>query len=408
MFPSILFLNLRRCVYACIMISFCFFSLQSLQAQTTAKAVPVLELSGNSYERGLQHGKTLKQDIAAVYTKWKDNIRNDTKGDPDSVLNAFRKAIHFEPIIRKYAPAMLDEMKGLAVGSGQSFEDVYAFQLVDEYWVYRNRQNNEEKHHCSGIGVPATAGRPAYIAQNMDLENYMQGYQVLLHISSTVTEPEQYILSCAGLVALGGMNGKGIGLCMNTLMELESSINGLPVAFIVRAVLAKQDGKEALQFLQTVKHASGQNYILGIADSVYDFEASANQVVRFKPATGESQAVYHTNHALVNHDVKPWYKTYHEEVIAAASKTRDSEIRFASLERRLNKPASGITADLIKQTLRSKDNAKSPVCRAYSANGFGFTFSSILYTLGGKRSVSLTNGSPDQSEYKTYYFSQQP
>jgi predicted choloylglycine hydrolase len=388
------------------MISIVFFSLQSLQAQTTTKAVPVLELSGNAYERGLQHGKALKQDIAAVYAKWKDNIRKETKGDPDSVLDAFRKAIHFEPITRKYAPALLDEMKGLAVGSGQEYKDVYAFQLVDEYWVYRNRENNAEKHHCSGIGVPATAGRPAFIAQNMDLENYMQGYQVLLHISATVTEPEQYILSCAGLLALGGMNGKGIGLCMNTLMELESSTDGLPVAFIVRAVLAKQEGKEALQFLKTIKHASGQNYILGIADSVFDFEASANQVVRFQPAT--SQAVYHTNHALVNHDVKPWYKNYHEEVISGVSKPRDSEIRFASLERRLNKPAAGITEDQIKQTLRSKDNAKSPVCRAYSENGFGFTFSSILYTLGGKRSVSLTNGSPDQSEYKTFYFSQQP
>ena len=406
MFPSILIVNLRRCVYACITISFCFFSLQTLQAQTNAKPVPVLELSGNAYERGLQHGKALKQDIAAVYAKWKENIRKETKGDPDSVLNAFRKAIHFEPIIRKYAPAVLDEMKGLAVGSGQSYEDVYAFQLVDEYWVYRNRQNNTEKHHCSGVGVPATAGRPAYIAQNMDLENYMQGYQVLLHLPATVTEPEQYILSCAGLLALGGMNGKGIALCMNTLMELESSTDGLPVAFVVRAVLAKQDGKDALHFLQSVKHASGQNYILGIADSVYDFEASANQVVRFIPGSGSNQVVYHTNHALANHDVKPWYKSSHEEVLAGTSKPRNSEIRFASLERRLNKPASGITAELIKETLRSKDNAMNPVCVAFSENGFGFTFSSILYTLGGKRSISLTNGSPDQSEYKTFYFSQ--
>lgn len=406
MFTSILLLNLRRCVISCIMMSCGFFSFQLIQAQTTAKAVPVLELNGNAYERGLQHGKALKQDIAAVYTKWKDNIRKDTNGDPDSVLDAFRKAIHFEPITRKYAPDLLDEMKGLAIGSGQSYEDVYAFQLVDEYWVYRNRLNNEEKHHCSGIGVPATAGRPAFIAQNMDLENYMQGYQVLLHIPATVTEPEQYILSCAGLLALGGMNGKGIGLCMNTLMELESSTDGLPVAFIVRAVLAKQEGKEALQFLKTVKHASGQNYILGIADSVYDFEASANQVVRFIPGSGSNQVVYHTNHALANHDVKPWYKSSHEEVLAGTSKPRNSEIRFASLERRLNKPASGITAELIKETLRSKDNAMNPVCVAFSENGFGFTFSSILYTLGGKRSISLTNGSPDQSEYKTFYFSQ--
>jgi isopenicillin-N N-acyltransferase like protein len=372
--------------------------------QSEKRDVPLIELSGDSYNRGLQHGTQLKKEIAAVFAKWKMNIRKTTKADADSMIAAFTGATDFEPITRKYIPGILEEMKGIADGSGQSYADVFAFQLVDEFWVYLDKQANIANHHCSGIGVPATANHPAYIAQNIDLENYMHGFQVLLHLAPTATEPEQYIVSCAGLVALNGMNEKGIGLCVNTLMELQASVDGLPVAFIVRGVLRKQNGNEAMKFLKTVKHASGQNYILGIADSVYNFEASGKQVVRYLPKAGESSVVYHTNHALVNHDVKDWYKKYHEQVLNGETKNNNSETRFTSLHQRLNKQPADISTDVIKATLRSKDNVRNPVCRVFREGGGGFTFSSTLFTLGGKRSVQITYGSPDQSEYREYFF----
>lgn len=368
------------------------------------RVIPVLELNGNPYDRGFQHGSQLKLEIAGVYAKWKSNIRRASSGDPDSVLKAFLQATNFLPATEKYAPGVAEELKGIAAGSGQTFEDVFAFQLVDEFWVYLDKQFNTANEHCSGIGVAATGNHPAYIAQNMDLESYMEGYQVILHIPGTTNEPEQYILSCDGLVALGGMNEYGIGLCLNTLMELQASTDGLPVAFIIRAVLAKKEGNEALEFLKTVKHASGQNYILGIVDSVYDFEASSGQVVRYLPRMGETSIVYHTNHAIANHDVKKWYKKYHEKVLSGDAGNGNSEIRFASLQQRLQTPPSGISTEIIKATLRSKDNVLNPVCRPYRETSGGFTFSSVLFTLGGKRSVQFTYGSPDQSEYHEYFF----
>jgi hypothetical protein len=159
-----------------------------------------------------------------------------------------------------------------------------------------------------------------------------------------------------------------------------------------------------MDFLKKVKHASGQNYILGIVDSVYDFEASANQVVRFLPGGDKGTVVYHTNHALANHDVKPWHKEAFEKRLAGIDKIDNSVIRLASLEQRLGLQPAAISADIIKTTLRSKDNSYNPVCRIYREGGFGFTFSSILFTLSGRRSVQLTYGSPAQSEYAEYFF----
>ena len=373
------------------------------QETSATEKVPLVELAGTAYERGLQHGKHLQKEITEVFEKWKANIRKSVKGDPDSLLTVFLAATDFERSAKKYSPDMLKEINGIAKGSGQSYKDVFAFQLVDEFWIYLDKQFNTKNHHCSGIGVAATKNHPAYLAQNTDLEAYMHGYQVLFHIPATRNEPEQYILSCAGLVALNGMNEKGIGVCVNTLMELQASTDGLPVAFILRELLKHNTGKEALDFLKTIKHASGQNYILGVADSVYDFEASASQVVRYIPAGGKQTVVYHTNHALVNHDVKEWYQQYHQRVLAGETRNWNSESRFTALENRLTLSPEEISADVIKNTLRSKDDARNPVCRPYR-QGAGFTFSSVVFTLGGTRSVQLTYGSPDQSEYHEYFF----
>jgi isopenicillin-N N-acyltransferase-like protein len=55
------------------------------------KPVPVIELKGNGYERGLEHGRKLRMGIAQVFSNWKANIRNVLNGDPDSVITAFFK-----------------------------------------------------------------------------------------------------------------------------------------------------------------------------------------------------------------------------------------------------------------------------------------------------------------------------
>jgi isopenicillin-N N-acyltransferase like protein len=256
-------------------------------------------------------------------------------------------------------------------------------------------------HHCSDIGVPAMNGRPAYVSQNMDLDDWMDGYQIVLHIQRHGSTSEQYVLSCAGLVALNGMNENGIGVCVNTLMQLQASSNGLPVAFVVRGLLEKKNNKEVLNFIQATKHASGQNYTIGIVDSVYDFEASANKVVRLYPDA--SGIVYHTNHPVVNDDVKPWYKDYYQKFLAGTTKNMNSEIRFATLKRRANET---IDKDdmFIKTTLRSKDDNKNPVCRTRVPSKLGFTFGSVILTLSGKRMMQVTAGPPDESEYQTFSF----
>ena len=51
----------------------------------------VITLTGSGYERGLQHGRQLKADVAKIVEAWRDNTRRVTGEDPDKVLKEFPK-----------------------------------------------------------------------------------------------------------------------------------------------------------------------------------------------------------------------------------------------------------------------------------------------------------------------------
>ncbi len=380
---------------------FALFLSSGCFAQQINRELKTFSFSGSGYELGLQHGKELKKEIGEIISAWKKNTSNSLGKDANLVLNAFFEYAEFDDAIKKLTPELYDEVRGIAEGSDQQLNDVLVLNLLDEFWVYINNLNN---HHCSAVGVPSKNGRPGYISQNMDLENYTDGFQVLMRLNRTENRPEQLILTHPGLIALNGLNEQGIGVCVNTLMQLKASSSGLPVAFIIRHIINSTDKEEVLNFIKTVNHASGQNYIIGIKGEVYDFEASANKVVRYNP-NNENGTVYHTNHPVSNDDLKPWFAKYDPNLKDELKPTSsNSYLRFKAVENRMT-ANSEISDVLIKEALRSKDNKNNPVCRTNNEDGKGFTFASVIMTFTKKPNIQILAGPPDESDYKIFKFS---
>lgn len=366
----------------------------------TSQGIREIRLSGSGYELGLMHGKKLKSEIAEIVAKWKENTAAILNRDPDSVLAEFYAYARFEEAIKTYTPELYQEVRGIAAGSGQEFRDILILNLLDEFWVY---MDNPDNHHCSDMGVPATNGKPGYIAQNMDIEAYTDGYQTLLRLDRTDNRPEVLILTHPGLIALNGLNEEGIGVVVNTIMQLSSAPDGLPVAFVVRKILSHTEEEELVEFVKNVPHASGQNYILGIRGNVFDFEASANKVVRYNPENPNG-ALYHTNHPIVNGDLKPWHAIYHPSQAPEKLPVHsNSYLRLAALEKRLAN-ADHITDRTIMDALRSKDDPDNPVCRNLIPGNGGFTFASVIMTFSDPPRLQVTSGPPDESAYGEYYF----
>jgi hypothetical protein len=222
----------------------------------------------------------------------------------------------------------------------------------------------------------------------------------LLHIKQPGPGLETVVLSHAGLIGWNGMNRKGIGICCNTLLQLRSCRDGLPVNCVMRGVLQQQSEEAAVDFLHKVKHASGQNYIVGGPRSVSCLECSAGKVSPFKPRD-KSGLVWHTNHPLVNDDYNPKYppgKT-------GKQPEDNSTVRLRCLETRLTQDTPALGMELIESILKSRDSADFPVCRPLKNKKENFTFACTIMTLSDKPELRVVPGPPDRTPFQIFTFS---
>ena len=251
--------------------------------------------------------------------------------------------------------------------------------------------------HCTSIGVNKRGQSPTYVAQNMDIEPFYQGYQTLLHIKDQQTKVESFVLTTPGLIGLNGMNNRSIAINCNTLLQLEYSKDGLPVAFIVRGVLKQTTFDKALEFVNGIKHASGQNYIIGGPERAVSLECSAKKTSQYVPYEG-AEITYHTNHPLANDN----YSTRYLKQLKALNRTLEEGAyycyRFESLEKRLKDISKVIDIDVIKAALSSRDSEKSPISNES-------TFGCTIMVLSDKPELHIAPGQPHLTAFRTFGFS---
>ncbi|MEV5557787.1 C45 family peptidase [Nonomuraea wenchangensis] len=203
----------------------------------------VIECAGSPLEMGRAHGEQARPVVRRAL-----EARREVTARPGVAGLLTRSGVAGlltrSPLlgtVRRLMPGLADELRGVAEGAGVPFEDVAAYNWMDEGWWTRRRHLRE--HGCSVVG-----GQPAggpYLAQNMDLPAFMDGSQLVLLLRPQ-DGPEQQVLTSAGLLALTGVNAAGVAVCVNTLAMLSGDPYGLPVAAVIRGVLASRDRAAAV------------------------------------------------------------------------------------------------------------------------------------------------------------------
>jgi hypothetical protein len=330
---------------------------------------------------------------------WKDQLTDAFKMDADAFIRRFVRQTQFVSAIKKWTPDLLEEIHGLAEGAGIDFDTMLVLQLPDECFIHGAAIAGER---CSSLGFAKTGARPACVAQNMDVPSFADGLQLVLHIKQPDSDLEAFVLTQAGCIGLNGMNNRAIGICCNALWQLGHCRDGLPVACIVRGILQQRSEEDAMAFLDRIKHASGQNYVLGGPDRVYSFECSASRIETFKPK-GHDDVVWHTNHPLVNEDYTTVYRTLRANEAELAKKEANTRARLRCLENRLTGDAVRDVA-LVKAILASRDPARYAICRRKEDQGAGFTFASTIMVLSEKPVFYVAPGPPDVTPYEVLSF----
>ncbi len=374
------------------------------------EGIKVIELHGSPRNRGQIHGEALRIQALELIDIWKDSLGQLHQMKPAKYIDQFLEKTRFYEAAKKWTPELLEEVQGMADGAGVDFKTVFGFQVFEEErWHSRlKRFGNSQPGaaQCSTLGVISQKYHPSVMGQNLDF-SFKDGSEVLLHIKHQNSPLEELAFSFAGFIGTTGMNNVPIGLCANSLLQLNPQTDGLPVSFLIRGVLGQSKFEKAVQFIQSIKHATGQNYIIGTMDRIADFECSSNKVSRFIPPE-EKNRIYHTNHPLVNDDLD---KSQFKDTEVYAQLMANSRIRLETLKARLEDLSKEITVDDVKSILCSHDNPHHPICIHQSKKpgefGFGdthFTSGSLVMELSDNPKLHLAPGPPCSTEYKTFDF----
>lgn len=336
----------------------------------------VLDLPAVPRERGRAHGEALRELISDAVTRWKESLASPDGSDPDEWIRDFLGGTDFTPAIEAHAPSLLDEVRGLAEGAAMSFDDALAFQLVDEQWCWTIARRAEHEH-CSSLG------RPGLVAQNLDLPQWWEGLQTVLRIPPWRDEPGCVLVTAAGFIVMNGMNDAGVAVGVNALPDVPSAPRGLPVAFVIRRVLAARSAPEAASFIGTVAHASGQNYIVADASDVIGVEADADGTTTYDPSDG---CLVHTNHAIERTSGASW-----TGVAGGALANSRSRLDFLASRR-----GSVISVDDAIEVL---SDGTVPIRRVPSDVSPNATFATCVYEMGDDGPVAHVRGGTGETTF---------
>ena len=369
--------------------------------------LPIIELRGSPRERGRIYGEAAQQPIKEVIDYWRDSLGGAgiaTQQNPDSYLQAFLADTNFIPSIERWAPELLEEVRGIAEGAQQDFHTILALQWIDEEWTYgRTHKLERPSTKCTAFAV-ADGKEGTLAGQTMDVPSWVEGRQVLLRILPDDGAPETLVFSIAGVIGLNGVNASPLGITCNSLPQLSSSSDGLPVAFIVRSILAYRDIDQAEEFLRAIKQASGQNYILSAPNDVRCFECSSTGVIRYMPKDGDRR-VFHTNHPLASTD-----KSDTSEL--TISQLKNTKARLDSICNRLGDGSQPLNLNDAKAALSAHDDPENPISRRINptniGNSIGYTASASIYEFGATPRLHLAAGPPCETAFKVFDFKTTP
>ncbi|HIK84147.1 MAG TPA: hypothetical protein EYG08_03465 [Myxococcales bacterium] len=372
----------------------------------------VLDLSGESRERGRIHGEALRERIHDAVATREGIIAEETGVPVSDYRREFLRHTNFLPAIERWTPELLNEVHGISEGAALDFDRVYAYQLIDEEWLYRRDRGitppSGSDLRCSTIGIDRTRDQPTLVAPNLDIEHWRDGSQVVLRIRQPETDREIYSYSFAGLIILAGLNSKGVGVCVNALMGLPHGPTGLPVPFAIRGALERNSMAEAISFLHEIDHATGQNYMIGDSWRARSVECSSKSKTEYEWRRGFGR-VCHTNHPLALEEADrsegglgQW---------TAEERRRRNEntvVRLGSLESRLEDADASIDRCEVKAILSSHDDPDNPVCRhgdgPTARSMIGVTLGSLIYELSEAPTFHAAPGPACETEYRTFRF----
>ena len=249
-----------------------------------------IRLSGSPHERGVAYGAAARDRIAKVVEEYKVLFREEAHVAWE---DAVRMAAAYRSPIEELRPDLVEEMEGIAEGSGQPFAVILTLNCRSEVMFARAKVPEDS---CSVIGVPpeASGNGKTYLAQNWDWWSIGRGTIVILEVEQDPLS-KSLIVTEAGLVGGKGLNVAGLGLSMNA-MSVREGKPGVPLQVLLRHALSQPTVPKAIEAIARARRAGSACVGLASADGVVtavEYAPSGLDVI-----LSDGHPLCHTNHWL--------------------------------------------------------------------------------------------------------------
>ena len=244
-----------------------------------------LEVTGTPREMGRQLGEAARQEIRGFVEMALEQVNRIASVAKAEAIDRCQQTL---PFIRNYNPAHLEEIRGMAEGSGVAVLDLILLQIRNQFGA------SDSACTAFSLAPEITAGKGSIVAQNWDNDPDLDPFTLVL-IRRPVGKPSHLNVTQAGLIGYIGFNDLGIGVCLNTLPAPSRTL-GVPHYFTVRAILESSDLEEAVQAVSRARLAIPANILLATPQGPANLEVTIDDVHVLQDERRGFLA--HTNHCL--------------------------------------------------------------------------------------------------------------
>lgn len=215
---------------------------------------------------------------------------------------------YVEPL-EKLCPRYLEEIRGIAEGSGWSFLDILALNVRTEinFGLFSDPSKKVDVPTDGCTSLAWLTESNSFLCQNWDWMVEQGPNLIVCYISQPGTDmPDISMVTEAGIIGKIGLNSKGVGCCLNAIKCRGVDRSKLPIHFALRMTLESNSLEEAVARIESVGVAGSGHILIGDATGSIGLECTSKWVKRLSMEGGR---IHHTNHLLLQHDdvdETPW------------------------------------------------------------------------------------------------------
>lgn len=353
------------------------------------RPVPIVSVEGDHYEMGRQIGESRREAVQQMLVTYRRYFETD--GKRIGIADWSEATLHarkYLPFAEESVPQYVDELQGIADGSGVDFNDLVVLNSMEAI--------TEDALHASCTSLAAapevTADDSLLVGHNEDwLPDDLES--VYLVHARPKDEPAFLAITYGGLLPNIGFNEHGIAQCCDSVYPNDARI-GVPRLFVSRAVLAARTPADAIRAALNKRRAAGYNHLIVHASGeMYNVEVSA---VDFDVIYGLDGILAHTNN-YISRRMRAIEKDS-EELIA-------SRVRYNRAYRLLRSQRGKISLKSIQSILADHVNFPQSICNHVETSDLPLerqqTIASLIMDLTSNV-MHVAWGTPCRSKYHTY------